>query len=84
MQTVARQLADELEIDYQPYIGDSLYLWIQEANSKRRRAWREGSVDTWQHRSLIWMQLGKRPGMEGIDLQEVSESEPPKGERGGG
>ena len=31
--------------------------------------------------ALVWMRLGKRPGIEGIDQQEDSEPEPPKGER---
>ena len=67
---IGHQVAAELGVDYHEYIGDSIYVWIQEERWSGYRA----SV-------LQWMNLGKRPAVEGIDLFENSNPEPPKGER---
>ena len=59
-------------------MGDSIYLWIQEAGETRKLVERYPGYNA---STLQRMKLSKRPAVEGIDLVEDSDSEPPKGER---
>ena len=51
---------------------------IQEAKETRKLVERYSGYNA---STLQWMKLSKRPAVEGIDLAEDSEPEPPKGER---
>ena len=72
---MAGQLADELGPGYEDYLAEAVYLWIQEASAKLEKRL-QGLLAP----PLVWMGLGKRPGIEGIDQQEDSEPEAPKTE----
>ena len=72
---MAGQLADELGPGYEDYLAEAVYLWIQEASAKLEKRL-QGLLAP----PLVWMGLGKRPGIEEIDQQEDSEPEAPKGE----
>ena len=53
---IGHQVAGELGVDYHDCIGDSVYLWIEEVIETRRD---------------LWLPLGKRPAVEGMDLQST-------------
>ena len=75
---IGHQVAGELGVGYHEYMGDSIYLWIQEARETRKLVERYSGYNA---SALQWMKLSKCPAVEGIDLVEDSEPKPPKGER---
>ena len=59
-------MAGELGVGYHEYIGDSIYLWIQEARETRELVERYSG---YRAPTLVqWVALSKRPAVEGIDL----------------
>ena len=75
---IGYQVAEELNLQYEQYIGDSVYLWLQEAKEGARIVRR---TTGYLAGAIAWMDLGRRPAIEGIDDPDDSEPPPPKGER---
>ena len=75
---IGYQVTEELNLQYEQYIGDSVYLWLQEAKEGARIVRR---TTGYLAGAIAWMDLGRRPAIEGIDDPDDSEPPPPKGER---
>ena len=75
---IGYQVAEELNLQYEQYIGDSVYLWLQKTKQGARIVRR---TTGYLAGAIAWMDLGRRPAIEGIDDPDDSEPPPPKGER---
>ena len=67
---IGYQVAEELNLQYEQYIGDSVYLWLQEAKEGARIV--RGTTG-YLAGAIAWMDLGRRPAIEGIDDPDDSE-----------
>ena len=71
-ETVAGQLADELGLGYEDYLAEAGYRMLEKARSSKKATGTPGTTSYLD---------GARQALEGIDQQEDSEPDPPKGER---
>ena len=61
---IGYQVTEELNLQYEQYIGDSVYLWLKEAKEGSRIVRR---TTGYLAGAIAWMDLGRRPAIEGID-----------------